>query len=130
MYTHENGFRHEVEVGGVFSYGYKKFYTTEEESRDAAAHMALYQLVTHGKGPVHRQPCSEDCQSMVHEDDQWPLKEAKHDCGPVDVEGAALQSASPGSLPEDLQRIPHNAAVRALEERSRSIAAQEKSNSL
>lgn len=129
MYTHVNGVRHEVDVGGVFSYGYRKFYPSKEASRDAAAHMALYRLVTHGKRPVHGQPCSDDWRRANPDDGEWPRDEGNRDGGPpVQMRGAAVQCGTPASLQDGLQRVLDNPAVRALEEMTRSIATQEQAN--
>ncbi|CRG91531.1 hypothetical protein PISL3812_08581 [Talaromyces islandicus] len=47
-YVHKNGYRYEVEVGAVRGWGSCKFYRTDADAADAAAHQALYQLLTEG----------------------------------------------------------------------------------
>lgn len=47
-YIHKNGHRYEVEVGAVRGWGECKFYRTEADAADAAAHQTLYQLLTEG----------------------------------------------------------------------------------
>ncbi|KAL2379680.1 hypothetical protein RJ035_007055 [Blastomyces gilchristii] len=47
-YAHEEGFRYEVEVGGVSCFGANKFYKTATEAIHASAHAALYCLLITG----------------------------------------------------------------------------------
>lgn len=47
-YLHENGYRFEVTLSGISAFGVRKFYFTEHEAVDAAAHEGLYLLLTAG----------------------------------------------------------------------------------
>lgn len=47
-YTHENGYRYEVELSGSSYFGALKFYPTDAEARNASAHMGLYSLLVYG----------------------------------------------------------------------------------
>ncbi|OJJ48088.1 hypothetical protein ASPZODRAFT_2122905 [Penicilliopsis zonata CBS 506.65] len=49
-YVHENGYRHEVEVGGASYFSLLKFYHTEKASQNASAHAALYRVLTSVSG--------------------------------------------------------------------------------
>ncbi|KAL1980733.1 hypothetical protein VTN96DRAFT_3578 [Rasamsonia emersonii] len=44
-YIHENGYRYEVDLPGISAFGFRKFYRTEKDAVEAAAHRGLYLLL-------------------------------------------------------------------------------------
>ncbi|KAL4814568.1 hypothetical protein BDW67DRAFT_186577 [Aspergillus spinulosporus] len=58
-YVHHKGYRHEVEVGGGAYFAPLKYYAAELQSKQSAAHMALYDLLVredHGSADTEGSP--------------------------------------------------------------------------
>ncbi|KAH8692415.1 hypothetical protein BGW36DRAFT_348749 [Talaromyces proteolyticus] len=51
-YIHKYGYRYETGVGTVACWGVRKFYDTEAQAADAAAHQTLYLLLTEGSSDL------------------------------------------------------------------------------
>ncbi|KAL1963226.1 hypothetical protein VTN77DRAFT_8551 [Rasamsonia byssochlamydoides] len=57
-YTHENGYRYEAELPGTSAFGVRKFYRTEKDAIEAAAHRGLYLLLVNDLNDANTFPGS------------------------------------------------------------------------
>ncbi|KAL6230086.1 hypothetical protein BDW75DRAFT_245156 [Aspergillus navahoensis] len=73
-YVHHKGYRHEVEVDGDVYFAPLKYYAVELQSKQGAAHMAVYELLVredHGRvdaeGPPSLKKCNEALLAVVRD---------------------------------------------------------------